>query len=68
MPLIEIHLAEGRTKDQKRKLLESVTQAVHESLNVPLTSVRVWIDEFAPDEFMIAGELMSELRKKGELK
>lgn len=64
MPLVEIHLAEGRTKEQKKRLLESVTRAVHEAIDAPTASIRVWIDEFSPDEYMIGGELMSERRKK----
>jgi 4-oxalocrotonate tautomerase len=57
MPLIEIHLLEGRTDEQKEKLLMSVTRAVQESIGAPLPSIRVWIQEFSPKEYMIAGEL-----------
>ena len=57
MPLIEIHLLEGRTDEQKEKLLSAVTRAVHESIGVPLSSIRIWIQEFSPKEYMAAGEL-----------
>jgi 4-oxalocrotonate tautomerase len=60
MPLVEIHLLEGRTKEQKKALLESVTAAVHQSIQAPLDSIRVWIQEFPSDEFMAAGILASE--------
>jgi len=60
MPLVEIHLLQGRTKEQKKALLESVTAAVHQSIQAPLDSIRVWIQEFPPDEFMSAGILASE--------
>ncbi len=63
MPLIEIHLLEGRTPDQKKKLLDSVTRAVRESLDAPLPSIRVWIQEFSPEEYMVAGELASERKR-----
>ena len=33
MPLIEIHLLKGRTPEQKKKLLASVTEAVVESID-----------------------------------
>ncbi|HRD01249.1 MAG TPA: 2-hydroxymuconate tautomerase [Candidatus Saccharicenans sp.] len=59
MPLIEIHLLEGRSKEQKKLLLESVTTAVQQSINVPIDSIRVWIQEFPPDEFMSGGVLAS---------
>lgn len=64
MPLIEIRLLQGRTKEQKKALLEAVTRAVQESVNAPLEAIRVWIQEFPPDEYMVAGTLASEKIKK----
>ena len=55
MPLIEIHLLEGRTPEQKKKLLASVTEAVHESIGSPVASIRVWINEFSAEDYMAAG-------------
>lgn len=63
MPLIEIHLLEGRTDEQKKNLLAAVTQAVHESIGAPLPSIRVWVQEMSPKEYMVAGELASERKK-----
>jgi 4-oxalocrotonate tautomerase len=57
MPLIEVHLLEGRTDEQKEKLLTAITKAVQESIAAPLPSIRVWIQEFSPKEYMVAGEL-----------
>jgi 4-oxalocrotonate tautomerase len=63
MPLIEIHLLEGRTDDQKRALLASVTRAVQDSVGAPLESIRVWIQEFSPKEYMAAGVLAADRKK-----
>ena len=63
MPLIEIHMLEGRTDAQKKALLNSVTEAIRISLGVPLTSIRVWIREFSPGDYMFAGELYAERKK-----
>ena len=63
MPLIEIHLLEGRTDEQKKALLSSVTTAVHESIGAPLESIRVWVQEFSPKEYMVAGVLAADKRK-----
>ncbi len=63
MPLIEIHLLEGRTDEQKKALLSSVTTAVHESIGAPLESIRVWVREFSPKEYMVAGVLAADKRK-----
>lgn len=63
MPLIEIHMLEGRTDQQKRALLDAVTEAVRHSLGAPLTSIRVWIQEFSPKEYMVAGTLYADKQK-----
>jgi 4-oxalocrotonate tautomerase len=63
MPLVEIHMLEGRTEEQKKALLDGVTEAIHDSLGVPLTSIRVWIQEFSQKDFMIAGELYADRKK-----
>lgn len=63
MPLVEIHLLEGRTDDQKKALLAAVTAAVHESIGAPLESIRVWVQEFSPREYMIAGVLAADRHK-----
>ena len=63
MPLIEIHLLRGRTPEEKKKLLGAVTRAVRAALDAPLPSIRVWIHEMPPDEYMVAGELASERKE-----
>jgi 4-oxalocrotonate tautomerase len=60
MPLIEIHLLEGRTADQKKALLTAVTKAVHESIGAPVESIRIWIEEFTPKDYMAAGVWYAE--------
>jgi 4-oxalocrotonate tautomerase len=57
MPLIEVHMIEGRSEEQKKALMEAITRAVHESIGAPLPSIRVWIQEFSSKDFMVAGEL-----------
>ncbi len=63
MPLVEIHLLEGRTEEQKKTLLTAVTQAVHTSIGAPLETIRVWIQEFSPREYMSAGVLYADKKK-----
>ncbi len=60
MPLVEIHLLEGRTDEQKKALLAAVTGAVHDSIGAPLESIRVWVQEFSPKEYMMAGVLAAD--------
>ena len=60
MPLIQIHMLEGRTAEQKKQLLSAVTRAVQDTLSAPLPSIRVWIQESSPEEYMVAGTLVAD--------
>jgi len=63
MPLIEVHMLAGRTNEQKKALLTAVTKAVHESIGAPLETIRVWIEEFAHQEYMAAGVWYGDKKK-----
>lgn len=63
MPLIEVHMAEGRTLEQKQQLLSAITEAVHASIGVPVASIRVWIHEFRASEYMAGGEILADRRQ-----
>lgn len=60
MPLIQVHLAAGRSNDQKRALLAAITDAVHRSVGAPVGSIRVWITEFQPSEYMAGGTVLAD--------
>ena len=64
MPLIEVHMAAGRTDEQKKALLAAITDAVNSSIDAPVASIRVWIHEFAPSEYMVGGELLADRRAR----
>ncbi|WP_367338443.1 2-hydroxymuconate tautomerase [Aminivibrio sp.] len=64
MPIINIHLFEGRTVDQKRKLAAEVTDAVCRSLNVTPDVVRIIMSEMAGENYSIAGVLKSDQQGK----
>ncbi len=55
MPLIEVHLLEGRTDEQKKALLNAITRAVQESIGAPIDTIRIWIEEFSRLSYMAAG-------------
>ena len=63
MPLIEVHLLEGRTDDQKEALLAALTKAVQDSIGAPLDTIRIWIQEFSPKEYMASGVLAADRKK-----
>ncbi len=55
MPLVQINMLEGRTPEQKKALLAAVTEAVHTSIGASLPSIRVWVHEFAREDYMAEG-------------
>lgn len=62
MPLIQVTMIEGRTADQKRALLTAITRAVHESIDVPIESIRAWVTDVPSEQFMSAGTLAADRR------
>ena len=55
MPFAQIHLIEGRTEDQKRAVIEKVTQALVEAVGAPRENVRVLITDVPRENWGIAG-------------
>jgi len=55
-----ITLAEGRTPEQKRALLGAVSAAVTESVGAEPGSVRVWLTEFAKQDYIVGQQTMAE--------
>lgn len=60
MPIIEVHLMEGRTSEQKAAMAEAVTDAVVRSLGAKLEAVRILVTEHRPDGFFVAGQTMAQ--------
>ena len=57
MPILQVHMLEGRTLEQKKRLVEALTEDVVEILNVKPEVVTIIIDELK----------RSNLAKKGKL-
>ncbi len=55
MPVVEITMFEGRTKEMKKKLIEKVTESVVDALGVSPDQVWVVIREFPRENFGMAG-------------
>ncbi len=60
MPIIEMHLLEGRTTEQKRRAVAAITAAVVGSLEVRAEQVRILITEHGPENFSVAGVTAGE--------
>lgn len=61
MPIMQVFLVEGRTEEQKARLIASLTEAAVNSLNAPVESVRVIITEMPRTDFGIAGKTAKAL-------
>lgn len=73
MPLVNVHMASGRSQEQKKALMNAITDAMEEHVGAPRDSVRVWISEFSNTDYMAAGELLidkqarlAQEREKGQ--
>lgn len=64
MPIVTIHMLEGRSKEQKRNLIEKVTDTVVETLDSPPEAVRIIISEMASEHYGVAGLPVNEYRVK----
>ncbi|TSE19306.1 2-hydroxymuconate tautomerase [Tepidimonas aquatica] len=61
MPFAQIYMLEGRTPEQKKAVIEKVTQALHEATSAPKESIRVWIHEMPKENWGIAGVSAKDL-------
>jgi len=60
VPIIQVNMLEGRTTEQKRKLVSGITTAVVDALGVAPEQVRVMIHELGKDDFAIGGKTAAE--------
>ncbi len=61
MPVIEVNLFEGRTVDQKRRLIAAVTEAVAETLGVPGDNIRIIVRDLSKENFGVGGKTALDL-------
>lgn len=64
MPLVNVHMAQGRSPDQKAALMAAITDAVVNTLDAPRDSVRVWITEMSNLDYMAGGELLAHKQQR----
>jgi len=63
MPIIEMHLMEGRTVEQKRRVAVAMTEAIVRELGVPAGTVRILITEHGANDFSVGGVTMAQRRE-----
>ncbi len=55
MPIVTVNLMEGRSPEQIESMIAEVTDALVRSLDAPVETVRIMVNEMAPYGFGIAG-------------
>lgn len=60
MPHVIVRLIEGRTDEQKRALVEKVTEAISETANAPKENITVYLEEMSKSNYAVAGKLVSD--------
>ncbi len=60
MPIVQIDMFEGRSIEQKRAMVEKVTQAIAETANCQAESVTIIIREMPKHHLSKGGKLFSD--------
>jgi 4-oxalocrotonate tautomerase len=64
MPFVQVSMGTGRTPEQKRALLDGISEVVHTTLGADYDSIKVWIVELDPDDVMLGQETLAERRAR----
>jgi len=60
MPYVTVKMIEGRSEDQKKALVEKVTDAVVETTGATADKVVVFIEEMSKNHYGVAGKRLSD--------
>ncbi|MFC3884806.1 2-hydroxymuconate tautomerase [Bacillus songklensis] len=61
MPFITVKVLEGKTKEQKRELVEKMTELVSQTFEVEKDRVFIFIEDLQKDNYGKQGKLFSDL-------
>ncbi len=64
MPIVHLHLLEGRTTEVKRQLISEVTDAISRTLGNPSESVRVLLHEVPKENWGVGGIPIEDRQNK----
>lgn len=60
MPYVTVKMLEGRSEEQKRAMVEKVTDAVSETSGAPKENIVVFIEEMSKNHYGVAGKRLSD--------
>lgn len=56
MPIVQVNLVEGRSKESIEGMIAAVSEAVSTSLGAPIGSVRVLVNEMQDHQYGVGGK------------
>lgn len=60
MPIVQIDMIEGRTIEQKREMVQKVTEVISETAKCPKEAITIVIREAAAQHIAKAGTMMCD--------
>lgn len=60
MPIIHVHMLEGRTAEQKRALVKEMTEIVVKTINTQAKEVKIILHDMAKQDYASEGVLYSD--------
>lgn len=60
MPFITVKMLEGKTKEQKRQLIERMTEVACDTLGVEASKVFIFIEDLEQDNYGKNGKMFSD--------
>ena len=61
MPLVHIDMMKGRPPEKVASMITAVSEAIAHSLDAPLASVRVIVNEMEPHQYGVGGKPWPEV-------
>lgn len=61
MPVVHIHLLSGKTNEQKKAMVKSMTEALVKTINVEQEKVTIFIKEYSTEEIGKGGKLYKDI-------
>ncbi len=62
MPVVKIDMWEGRTEEQKEKLIKAIFKALEESIGVPKENIEIIINDIPKSNWGKNGEQASKVK------
>jgi len=56
MPLVSINIMEGRPPEKIEKMITAVSQAIADTLDAPIASVRIMVNEMHDHQYGVGGK------------